>query len=213
MSEHSEREENQDSSDPGIHVPRPGVEHSMRGGGEEEREMGGSSSLSQQTEELSPGELEKGRKEKVHETSGREATADDGDDPNLVRVKITWSTQKRAQKVSDNIHMQVTWTGPDDPGNPKNWTFKRKWLATGLVSLIAFMTPMTSSMIAPARDAIDNDLHVHSTIESELIFSIFLLAFVIGPLFLAPLSEYYGRVIILQLSNVVRILLAGFNLN
>lgn len=59
-------------------------------------------------------------------------------------------------------------------------------------------------MIAPAEPAIDKDLRVHSTIESELIFSIFLLAFVIGPLFIAPLSEVYGRVIVLQLSNVVR---------
>ena len=60
-------------------------------------------------------------------------------------------------------------------------------------------------MIAPAERAINHDLHVHTTIESELIFSIFLLAFIIGPLFLAPLSEVYGRMIILQLSNIVRI--------
>lgn len=59
-------------------------------------------------------------------------------------------------------------------------------------------------MIAPAEPAIDQDLDVHSTFDSELIFSIFLLAFVIGPLFLAPLSEVYGRVIVLQLANVVR---------
>ena len=61
-------------------------------------------------------------------------------------------------------------------------------------------------MIAPAESAIDDDLDVQSTIESELIFSIFLLAFVIGPLFLAPLSEVYGRVIVLQLANIVRTL-------
>ena len=58
-------------------------------------------------------------------------------------------------------------------------------------------------MIAPAAPYIDHDLGVSTTIESELIFSIFLLAFVIGPLFLAPLSEVYGRVIVLQLANVV----------
>ncbi|KAH8702168.1 synaptic vesicle transporter [Talaromyces proteolyticus] len=96
----------------------------------------------------------------------------------------------------------VTWDGPDDPSNPKNWSFKRRWLATGLVSLITFMTPIASSMIAPAEFAINRDLDVHSTFDSELIFSIFLLAFVVGPLFLAPLSEVYGRVIVLQLANV-----------
>ena len=91
--------------------------------------------------------------------------------------------------------------------NPKTWSFKRRWLATGLVSLVTFMTPIASSMIAPAESEIDKDLGVDSTIESELIFSIFLLAFVIGPLFLAPLSEVYGRVIVLQLANIVSILL------
>ena len=91
-----------------------------------------------------------------------------------------------------------------DPENPKNWAFKKKWLATGLVSLIAFMTPIASSMIAPAEEDIDADLHVGTMLESELIFSIFLLGFIFGPLLLAPLSEVYGRVIVLQLANVVR---------
>jgi hypothetical protein len=96
----------------------------------------------------------------------------------------------------------VTFDGPNDPTNPKNWSFKRRWAATALVSLITFMTPIASSMIAPSSDAIDADLGVKSTIVSELIFSIFLLSFVIGPLFLAPLSEVYGRIIVLQLANI-----------
>lgn len=65
------------------------------------------------------------------------------------------------------------------------------------------MTPIASSMIAPAEEAINEDLDVHSTIYSELIFSIFLLAFVFGPLLLAPLSELYGRMVVLQLSCAV----------
>lgn len=108
-------------------------------------------------------------------------------------------------KLTVFVLVQVTWDGPDDPANPKKWSFKRRWLATGLVSLIAFMTPIASSMIAPAETDIDKDLNVSSTIESELIFSIFVLGFVIGPLFIAPLSEIYGRVIVLQISNIVRI--------
>ncbi|KAJ5101600.1 synaptic vesicle transporter [Penicillium alfredii] len=103
---------------------------------------------------------------------------------------------------SDKDPNLVTWDGPDDPQNPKKWSLKRRWLATSLVSLITFMTPIASSMIAPAESVIAHDLEVHSTFESELIFSIFLLAFVIGPLFLAPLSEVFGRVIILQIANI-----------
>ncbi|KAK4503877.1 hypothetical protein PRZ48_004792 [Zasmidium cellare] len=96
----------------------------------------------------------------------------------------------------------VTWDGPDDQANPKNWSFKRRWLATALVSLITFMTPIASSMIAPAQQQIGDDLGVHSTFGLSLIFSIFLLAFVFGPLFIAPSSEIWGRVIVLQLANI-----------
>ena len=58
-------------------------------------------------------------------------------------------------------------------------------------------------MIAPAEEVIDYDLHITSTFQSELVFSIFLLAFVFGPLLLASLSELYGRMIVLQLSSAV----------
>lgn len=65
------------------------------------------------------------------------------------------------------------------------------------------MTPIASSMIAPSGAQIDQDLDIHSSFLSKLGFSIFLLSFIMGPLFLAPLSEVYGRVIVLQLSNIV----------
>ena len=47
------------------------------------------------------------------------------------------------------------------------------------------------------------DLHITTPIEESLILSIFVLAYAVGPLFLGPLSEIYGRVIVLQLANLV----------
>ncbi|WPH02959.1 Hypothetical protein R9X50_00583100 [Acrodontium crateriforme] len=105
-------------------------------------------------------------------------------------------------KLESNDNNLVTWDGDDDPANPRNWSFQKRWLATALVSLFTFMTPIASSMVAPALPAVGRDLHISSTFELQLIFSIFLLAFVIGPLFIAPLSEVYGRMICLQLSNL-----------
>ncbi|EME82583.1 uncharacterized protein MYCFIDRAFT_163939 [Pseudocercospora fijiensis CIRAD86] len=64
------------------------------------------------------------------------------------------------------------------------------------------MTPIASSMIAPSEDAIARDLHIDSQFTLSLIFSIFLLAFAVGPFFIAPCSELFGRVIVLQLANV-----------
>ena len=96
---------------------------------------------------------------------------------------------------------QVTWDGPNDPANPKNWTMKRKWAATFIISAFTFVSPVSSSMISPALTAISRDFHITNQVELELTLSIFVLAYAIGPLFLGPLSEIYGRVIVLQFAN------------
>jgi multidrug resistance protein len=57
-------------------------------------------------------------------------------------------------------------------------------------------------MVAPALTAISAEFGIKSELESSLVLSIFILAYAIGPLFLGPLSEMFGRVIVLQLSNL-----------
>ncbi|KAJ5999425.1 MFS multidrug transporter [Penicillium sp. IBT 35674x] len=96
----------------------------------------------------------------------------------------------------------VTWDGPDDPANPKNWSTLKKWMAVVMVSLFTFISPVSSSMVAPALDALAADLHISSTILLQLTMSIFILAYAVGPLFLGPLSEVFGRTIVLQLANL-----------
>ncbi|OJJ41598.1 hypothetical protein ASPWEDRAFT_167610 [Aspergillus wentii DTO 134E9] len=96
----------------------------------------------------------------------------------------------------------VTWDGPDDPLNAKNWTASRKWSVTIVVSFYTFVSALSSSMVAPALSTIAKDFHVNNEIESQMMLSVFVLAYAVGPLFLAPLSEIYGRVIVLQLSNL-----------
>ncbi|KAF9887939.1 hypothetical protein FE257_009461 [Aspergillus nanangensis] len=96
----------------------------------------------------------------------------------------------------------VAWEGPEDPENPKNWSNKKKWAAVVTVSCFTFISPVTSSMVAPALQAIRSDLKIADEVVSQLTLSIFVLAYAFGPLFLGPLSEIYGRVIVLQLSNL-----------
>jgi MFS family permease len=86
--------------------------------------------------------------------------------------------------------------------NPKNWTYRKKWAATLIVSSFTFISPVSSSMVAPALDKIGEDLGITQRVELSLTLSIFVLAYAVGPLFLGPLSEIYGRVIVLQLSNL-----------
>ncbi len=58
-------------------------------------------------------------------------------------------------------------------------------------------------MIAPALTAIGRGLDIPNEVELPMILSIFVLAYAIGPLVLDPLSETYGRVNVLQLTNVI----------
>ncbi|KAH0544589.1 hypothetical protein FGG08_001238 [Glutinoglossum americanum] len=96
----------------------------------------------------------------------------------------------------------VTWSGPDDPENPKNWSNKKKWGITLVVSAFTLISPVSSTMVAPALNAIAKEFHITNTIESQLTLSIFVLAYAVGPLAMGPLSEVYGRVPVLQLSNL-----------
>lgn len=57
-------------------------------------------------------------------------------------------------------------------------------------------------MVAPALGTISREFHITNSVESQLMLSIFVLAYSVGPLFLGPLSEIYGRVLVLQLSNL-----------
>ncbi|CAI9634561.1 unnamed protein product [Alternaria burnsii] len=96
----------------------------------------------------------------------------------------------------------VTWDSENDPSNPKNWSMKRKWAATLIVSCFTLVSPISSSMISPALSSISSDFGITNEVEAQLTLSIFVLAYAIGPLFLGPLSEIYGRVLVLQLSNL-----------
>ncbi|KAK1658206.1 major facilitator superfamily transporter [Colletotrichum godetiae] len=96
----------------------------------------------------------------------------------------------------------VTWDGPNDPGNPKQWSMKRKWAAVFCISCFTLLSPVSSSMVAPALEAIGSDLNITSSFEKALALSIFVLAYAVGPLAWGPLSELYGRVIVLQLTNL-----------
>ncbi|CAG8194957.1 unnamed protein product [Penicillium salamii] len=91
----------------------------------------------------------------------------------------------------------VGWDGKSDPENPLNFTPARKWLITSLLSAIGFMTPFASSIIAPAISSIEKEFQVTNITKGAIPVSIFLLGYAVGPLFLSPFSEIYGRHIIM----------------
>ena len=95
----------------------------------------------------------------------------------------------------------VGWDGQDDPDMPLNFPQSRKMLLLALIASITFISPLASSIFASGVSFMDKDFHNTSGILSSLSVSIFVLGYVVGPLFLAPISEIYGRRVVLFGAN------------
>ncbi|KAI0490454.1 major facilitator superfamily domain-containing protein [Xylaria cf. heliscus] len=95
----------------------------------------------------------------------------------------------------------VAFEEPYDADNPKDWPNGRKWAVTDVLSATGFNRILVSTIMAPALTTIAKELHMSET-ESALSLSIYILATAFGPLFIGPLSEIYGRKVILHTSNI-----------
>lgn len=62
---------------------------------------------------------------------------------------------------------------------------------------------MASTVAAPAVPAIMDHFHNSNSDLESFVVSIYIIGFVFGPLVVAPLSELYGRSIILHTTNVL----------
>jgi hypothetical protein len=95
----------------------------------------------------------------------------------------------------DNI-LTVDWDGPDDPENPRkyalspfsfcvrltalhvrSWSFRQKWGATAIVSAFTFISPVSSSMIAPASTQLAERFDIHSSVLLAMTTSVFVLGY------------------------------------
>ena len=99
-------------------------------------------------------------------------------------------TQVFALFPSRELFWELTFTD-----NPKNWTLRHKWAATiignferfswsrtfrltwNVVSSFTFISPVSSSMVAPAVNAIARQFDITSTVEQELTLSSFVSEF------------------------------------
>ncbi|KXS95358.1 hypothetical protein AC578_8286 [Pseudocercospora eumusae] len=86
----------------------------------------------------------------------------------------------------------VEFDGPNDPGNPLNFSTKRKSAATVSMGLMTFVVTFSSSIFAVAIEPISDEYNV-STVVATLGVSLFLLGFVFGPVCFGPASEIWGR--------------------
>ncbi|THH07282.1 hypothetical protein EW146_g9364 [Bondarzewia mesenterica] len=68
------------------------------------------------------------------------------------------------------------------------------------------LSPITSSMIAPAANRVAHDLGATSPEFQPLLTSIFVLAYAFGPLLFGPLSQIFGRSRVVQIGNLFYLL-------
>jgi MFS family permease len=68
---------------------------------------------------------------------------------------------------------------------------------------------LESSVIVPGVPLLKEDFHETRPPVASLVVSIFVLGFAFGPVLLSPLSELYGRRLLLNISNVVTL---GFSI-
>lgn len=81
---------------------------------------------------------------------------------------------------------------PDDIENPKNWSKPRRWYITIVSIILVLNATFASSAPSGAIEGIAAEFHV-SVIAAGLVITLFLLGYCFGPLFFAPLSEFFGR--------------------
>ncbi|KAL4874982.1 major facilitator superfamily domain-containing protein [Aspergillus karnatakaensis] len=96
----------------------------------------------------------------------------------------------------------IGWEGQDDPNNPQNFPPGRKWGLLGLISAFTVISPLASSMFAPAVSYMAADFQETNETILSFTVSVFLLGYTFGPCILAPLSEIYGRRVVLSGANL-----------
>ncbi|PQE32628.1 hypothetical protein CJF32_00004152 [Rutstroemia sp. NJR-2017a WRK4] len=118
--------------------------------------------------------------------------------------------EKSSQEISTEDELPdpniVTWDSPSDPQNPMNWSSLWKVSNIILISALTFVTPLASSMFAPGVPALMVEFKSTNTALAGFVVSVYILGFAFGPLFLAPLSEVYGRVPVYHACNVLFII-------
>ncbi|KAK0546077.1 hypothetical protein OC845_004783 [Tilletia horrida] len=90
----------------------------------------------------------------------------------------------------DPFLVKFEWS--DSAHDPRRWRESRKWAVVIISLIFSLWVQMISSMYAPAVEATAHDLGV-GIVSARVGQAIFLYGLAVGPIFIAPLSEDFGR--------------------
>lgn len=114
--------------------------------------------------------------------------------------KTSKPQRQTAQNNGSSDHQQgaeksdpflVRWS-PDDEEHPRNWPSHRKWRMVSLACGMELAVSIASSAYSSAQTGIEQEFGV-SDVAATVGISLFLLGLGLGAVFLAPISEQFGR--------------------
>ncbi|KAJ5710060.1 hypothetical protein N7493_009652 [Penicillium malachiteum] len=94
--------------------------------------------------------------------------------------------------VTSDPNFEVDWEDEDDPKNPKNWSMKYKAMGILFLSWNTLIVVLYSTAYTSATTIMMNEFDESETIVT-LGLTFYLFGLAIGSMFMAPLSEVYGR--------------------
>ncbi|POS70135.1 major facilitator superfamily transporter [Diaporthe helianthi] len=102
------------------------------------------------------------------------------------------ATDRRTLEGEGSKVFVVGWDGPDDPLNPRNWTYARRISCTLKISIIAATVGAASAIDATVLPQAARSLGVSEVAES-LATGLYLIGVGVGSLVAGPFSETFGR--------------------
>jgi len=130
----------------------------------------------------------------------RTGSGQSGDDKSVHHNELY---EKRASKFSEKLTTPslvvpkrestlVGWDGPGDPGNPMNWSRRKKWCTTFALGSVTFCVTLASSVFSPGTEIAAREFGVPTEV-MVLSTALFILGFAFAPVLWGPMSELYGR--------------------
>ena len=90
----------------------------------------------------------------------------------------------------------------DNRKKARDWSSRKKAWNFYIILLITFLNTLASTVVAPGVPWIMQEFGINNILSGTFVISLFVLGQVTGPLFLAPISDSYGRLLVYHSSNL-----------
>lgn len=107
---------------------------------------------------------DEGTRSTLHEQSTQSGQISPSASTNKVNIDVEKEESQPEAPTPEVDPDLITWSGPDDPKNPQNWSFKYKIWVTAAWVYSCFVTTVASSIFSSGAEIISADYHVGTTV-------------------------------------------------